>query len=203
MSPLTLTLSIDEFLRDPQEIVLLQRHGHTGRSGATGPTESSLLRAIRDVLRDRSLSASLRLAIGGLTVRLSLRDLYHHEGSLCRIVFLNEAQAEQRKVFSDPPEELLLQVGGWLASRAYSTAPEGLRLYYHVVADDGPDAEIRESWHRKFPLGADSLIHDAVVNRMWRLHAAFSQADQALPSVKSVEGNPDQPDPSDRTSLGA
>lgn len=47
--------------------------------------------------------------------------------------FLTEARAEETKALSDPPEKLLLLIGGWLAARAYATAPEGLRLYYHVV----------------------------------------------------------------------
>ena len=190
MSPTTLNLTIDQFLLPSQELVLRHRYGSPNPEFRRQVPGSELRRKISESLQHRIVEGRIRLQFGDLTVNLSLKNFYEHEGDLCRLVYITRRQREDRKALEVPPELPLLQIGGWVAAHYYVNAPKGLRLYYHVLRGKGPDAELRESWYRKFPLAAEEEMQALLTERMRRIHEGLSQPDDALRECTWEERHP-------------
>jgi hypothetical protein len=158
MEAQTLHLTVDEFLRGAQELVLLLRHGAAEFGCSRTIVGADIRSAIKEALRSREVYCRVKFQVGNAVVELRSEDLYENEGRLCKIVFLTRRQAVDRKVEATPAELESLQVAGWVADHHFATPPKGLRIYFHVLGKGGAEAEITESWYREFPLAAEDEI---------------------------------------------
>lgn len=191
MEAQTFELTVDEFLRGPQELILLRRHG--GEENRDQPSSTVVgadtRRAIKEAVRSREIHCRVKFQVGDAVVELRSDDLYENEGRLCKIIFLTRRQAVDRKVEMTPAELESLKLAGWVADHHFSNSPKGLRLYYHVFGKGGADAEIKESWYREFPLAAEEEIRAIVTERTRRISEALSLPDEALPECSPDEQN--------------
>jgi len=187
-----LKLTVDQFLLGPQEIVLGCRYPRSDASRKPVIPGATIRRAIEEALKPREIRARASFEVGNAIVELTSDGFYEHQGRLCKIVFLSEPQAEDRKNAPHARELELLNVAGWVAQRYFATPPQGLRLYYHVLGKGGPDAEIEHSWYREFPLVPEDEIQPLISERTRRIVQAFSCPDERLPecTLSEREGVP-------------
>lgn len=192
MDPVTLDLTVDQFFLPPQELILRHRHGSPTPEFQRYFPGAELRQQISEALKHRIVNGRLRIEFGELTVNLSLGNFYEHEGDLCRLIFLTRGQGEDRKDGALPPELPLLQLGGWVATHAYVNAPNALRLYHHVLRGKGPDATLRESWYRKFPLASEVEAVALATEQMRRIYEGLTKPDEALPECTWQDRHPIQ-----------
>lgn len=189
METQTFRLTVDEFLRGPQELILLRRHGRGGDVDRPSyPAVGADIRsAIKEALRAREIRCRVKFEVGDAVIELRSDDLYEHEGRLCKIIFLHRREAQDRKLDCEPPELQSLRLAGWVADHHFANSPAGLRIYYHVFGKGGADAQIKESWYREFPLAPEEDIRALVTDRTRQLSEALSLPDDALPECSQQE----------------
>lgn len=192
MDPVTLDLSVDEFLLPPQELILRHRHGSPAPEFQRYFPGAEVRAQLSGALKQRIVEGRVRIEFGELTVNLSLTNFYEHEGDLCRLVFLTRGQGEDRKDLAVPPELPLLQLGGWVAAHSHVNAPNALRHYHRVLRGKGPDATLRESWYRKFPLASEAEAIALATEQMRRIYDGLNKPDEALPECTWQDRHPMQ-----------
>ncbi|MEY2563575.1 MAG: hypothetical protein QOH88_1768 [Verrucomicrobiota bacterium] len=189
MNPQPLTLSADQFLLGPQEIVLINRHGCDDAGRAPLAPGATIRRSIKEGLRSREIHAHITIGFEHAVVDLTTNGFYEHEGRVCKILFLSPHQADERNKEPNVRELEALKIAGWVAEHYFANPPLGLRLYYHVLKQTGADAEINESWYREFPLVPEEEIRPLIAERTRGIAEALTQPDEALPECTVDERN--------------
>ena len=184
-----LSLTIDEFLAAPQELVLRHRHGRSDRRRVVTVMGAEIPHAMKEALRSREIHCDVTVEVCGTAIRLNTEGFHEHGGRLCRIFYLSRQDAELRRNGPMAQELELLTTAGWVAEHYFARPPKGLRLYYHVFRTSGPNAEICESWYREYPLAPESEIRQAVAKRTARIAEALTQPDEELPECTVDERN--------------
>ena len=187
MDSQALKLTVDQFLRGPQEIVLIHRHGRAHQSDRPTLIGAKIRSDMKEALRSREINSHVKFGVQETVIELTTDGFHENEGHLCKVVFLPPQHAEDRRTNPNPPELLALELAGWVAAHFFATPPLGLRLYYHVFGKGGEVAEVEQSWCREFALAAEENIRPLVVEQTRRIGEAFTRPDETLPECTVEE----------------
>jgi hypothetical protein len=181
----TFDLTLSEFLTSPQEILLALRHGKMEENEDHKRQMAAQLYWIsRTQLDMRHLELSTDFEFAD-EARLTLHTerLYHHQGGLRRLFFLNFDAADIRRVQPKPRDALFMHMAYYIACRSFSTPPCDLKLVYHIMRDDS----VIQSKEFLVPNPDLNEVHEEIDRKFSALVEASTAPDEHLPACTLAE----------------
>jgi hypothetical protein len=184
-----ITLTVAEFTTGIQEIVLVDRHGRVSEDEENHRFDkNNLYRAVESQLSHRVIDCSATVEIPNLQVTIRVNRCYHQDGKICRVHYVHQIASEMRQEKGPKWHEIeTLQLAAWVASKHFSTPPKGIRLVYHVLAQDNRESPVLETWVVDLPLDEPRTFEERLTRKLQKLEASLRGPDDALPHCSMDE----------------
>jgi len=187
-------VTVAGFMTGPQEVVLGIRHGRIDEDpDSYRRTKNDIYRLLESSLGERHLGQrSVSLSYRGLSFRLALKRFYHHEGGLCRFVYLNVRAADPRPNGPTMLERDLMLCAGWVAGYAFCTAPRFLRIIYVFLVETEAGTQVAGIRAVNIAPVSELEATERVRTRLNKIVESMALSDAQLPecSIEERHGYP-------------